>query len=340
MNREKKIIILHEAISPAATADEQDTLVQMETIRETLRMLGYVPVPHPVTLNLSGLQTELASCDPFLVFNIVESLESKGRYIHFVPGLLEESGIPFTGSGESALFLTTSKLLSKQVMLQNGIATPEWQTLASIDENGLSVPLPCIIKPVREDASKDISDNSVLYTQEQYAAAYGRFHRLNREDCFVERYVEGREINIALLANRGFPEVLPPAEITFEQFPPHKPRIVNYNAKWCPDSFEYHHTPRTFDFARGDRTLLNKLKNIACRCWECFGLRGYARVDFRVDVNNKPWVIDINANPCLSPDSGFVASACTAGYTYEGVVTRILDEAYFHPPCSRRRQTV
>ena len=338
MNSEKRIVILHEALPTAATADEQDTLVQVETIGATLRMLGYVPVPMPVTLDLSGLPAELEKSKPFLIFNLVESLGSRGRYIHFVPGLLEELGIPFTGSGETALFLTTGKTLSKEVMFRSGIATPKWQSLRSGESDGVSVRLPCIIKPVREDASKDISDTSVKYNQEQYDAALNRLQRSRGDEYFVEEYIEGREINIALLANRGQPEVLPPSEILFDAFPSGKPHIVNYHAKWHSDSFEYHHTPRTFEFRPGDRPMLRQLKKIACRCWEVFALRGYARIDFRIDADNRPWVIDVNANPCLSQDSGFIASASTAGYTYEGVITRILDEAYFHSPFSRRKR--
>ena len=57
-----------------------------------------------------------------------------------------------------------------------------------------------------------------------------------------------------------------------------------------------------------------------------FRLRGYARVDLRVDESGKPWVLEINANPCISPDSGFMAAATQAGMTYNDVIERILND--------------
>jgi len=69
------------------------------------------------------------------------------------------------------------------------------------------------------------------------------------------------------------------------------------------------------------------LKDLALRCWKAFGLAGYARVDFRVDGAGRPWILEINTNPCLSPDAGFVAAAARAGLCFDDVVLRILDPA-------------
>jgi D-alanine-D-alanine ligase len=66
---------------------------------------------------------------------------------------------------------------------------------------------------------------------------------------------------------------------------------------------------------------------MALRCWHLFGLRGYARVDYRVDQEGKPWILEINSNPCLSPDSGFPAATEQARLRYEEVVGRIVEDA-------------
>jgi D-alanine-D-alanine ligase len=65
-----------------------------------------------------------------------------------------------------------------------------------------------------------------------------------------------------------------------------------------------------------DTILISELKRLAIECWKVFGLRGYARVDFRVDTQGRPWILEINANPCLSPDAGFAAAAAYAGISY------------------------
>ena len=73
-----------------------------------------------------------------------------------------------------------------------------------------------------------------------------------------------------------------------------------------------------------DRELVNRLQEASRRSWALFDLRGYARVDFRVDAGGTPWVLEVNANPCLSPDAGFAAAAERAGISYDRVIARIL----------------
>jgi D-alanine-D-alanine ligase len=104
------------------------------------------------------------------------------------------------------------------------------------------------------------------------------------------------------------------------------PRIVDYRAKWDEAAFEYHHTPRRFDFDSTDSRLLERLKTLARQCWHYFGLAGYARVDFRVDHEGNPWILEINANPCLSPDAGFAAALEKAGIAYVDAIGRIIDD--------------
>jgi D-alanine-D-alanine ligase len=121
--------------------------------------------------------------------------------------------------------------------------------------------------------------------------------------------------------------VLSPAEIVFEAYADAKPRVVGYRAKWDEASFEYHHTPRRFEFEPHDARLLAELKRLALECWTCFGLRGYARVDFRVDGEGRPWVLEVNTNPCLSPDAGFAAALERAGISFQDAIARILADA-------------
>ena len=131
--------------------------------------------------------------------------------------------------------------------------------------------------------------------------------RLGRA-CYAEQYIDGREFNLSVLASPQGPQVLPPAEIDFSGFPPGKPRLVGYRAKWEEGSFEFQHTPRRFDFPAEDGPLLDRLRDLALGSWRVFGLRGYGRVDFRVDEAGHPWVLETNTNPCLSPDAGFYAA--------------------------------
>ena len=123
------------------------------------------------------------------------------------------------------------------------------------------------------------------------------------------------------------PELLPPAEIVFDNFSPGMPRILDYRAKWDEQSFACSHTRRSFDFPPADGPLLVRLEQLALACWRIFRLNGYARVDFRIDAAGAPWILEVNANPCLSPDAGFSAALERAGIPFGEAVRRIVADS-------------
>jgi D-alanine-D-alanine ligase len=69
------------------------------------------------------------------------------------------------------------------------------------------------------------------------------------------------------------------------------------------------------------------------KCRDVFGLKGVARVDFRVDEKNRPWVIEINTNPCLQKDAGLMAAAQQAGLTHEDVIARLVSDLNGEKKC-------
>jgi len=145
---------------------------------------------------------------------------------------------------------------------------------------------------------------------------------------FIEEFISGREFNVSVLGGEMGPQVMPLAEMTFRDYPAGKPRIVGYEAKWKEGTFEYENTERTFDYSPSDNKMRRKMKSMALKCWDIFGLKGYARVDFRVDENNEPFVLEINSNPCMSRDAGLFASCEKAGLSYVEMVQRIIYDAF------------
>jgi D-alanine-D-alanine ligase len=185
-----------------------------------------------------------------------------------------------------------------------------------------------IIKGVWEQGSRGMEDDAVL--NDVGPAELGR--RLEerwaktRRPAFAEQFIAGREFNLAVLAGPAGPQSLHPAEIDFSAFPAGKPRIVGYAAKWRDDCFEFQNTPRRFDFEAADGPLLERLQGLALECWRLFGLRGWARVDFRVDAAGQPWILEVNANPCLSPDAGFAAALARTSIPFDEAIRRILED--------------
>ena len=327
-----KAVILHDRIPPDANFDHQDVLYQSKAIADLLKELGFDPIEISVSLNLEELLAALTAINPSLVFNLVESVEGQGRLIHLIPSILDYLKLPYTGSKTEPLFLTSNKIMAKKLLIKAGILTSPALSLGElkynkkVEVNGLF-----IIKSVWEHASQGIDENSVISAKNKdhlIKALQSKEDQLGGE-CIAEHYIEGREFNLSLLASPKGPEVLPPGEIIFEDYPQEKLKIVCYRAKWVEGSFEYLHTPRTFEFSSlQDYALLRRLKKIAIKCWNLFELHGYARVDFRVDKLNNPFVLEVNANPCISPDSGFVAAASQAGIDMKRVIERIIGDAF------------
>ncbi len=327
---EPAVALVYGRVEPDAPEDEKDVLVQVETVRAALAALGRRTVDVPVTLDLAEAAKALSACGPVVAFNLAETVGGRGSLVSLVPTLLESMGIPFTGAPCEAIVLTSHKPLAKRVLAAAGIATPRWSTAAAALESGLPFPPAWIVKSAWEHASIGLEDSAVVRSADELAAEIRR--RRDREPVehlFVEEYIDGREFNLALLADpkTGGPQSLPPAEIRFVGWPAGKPRLVGYQAKWAAESFEFTGTPRHFDFPPGDGPLLEELVRLSRECWRVFSLRGYARVDFRVDGSGTPWVLEVNTNPCLSPDAGFMAAACRAGCTIGEVVGRILADA-------------
>jgi len=332
------VAILHNLVSPDDSAADRDVLVQAEVVARALEGLGHTWETVPCTLDLAALHTRLEWDRPEVVFNLVESLGGADWLAPLVPALLDTLGISYTGSPTEALLLTNHKVLTKQWLCQAGLPTPRWigpdrqqagPSPAHVQEPPFQPNSPYMLKAVCEHASFGLDEECVVRAEDAASlrAAVARHACRIGRACFAERFVEGREFNLAILAADHGPKVLPPAEIDFSAFPPGKPRIVGRRAKWEEASFEFVNTPRHFDFPPQDEPLLDRLCRLAEDCWRLFGLAGYARVDFRVDGQGQPWILEINANPCLSPDAGFAAALARAGISVGQAVAGILQDA-------------
>jgi D-alanine-D-alanine ligase len=326
-----RIAIVNNALNPGSPPDEEDVLAQAAAVEAAARRCGHDTLRLTCDLNLADLRDRLIDATPDAVFNLVEALAGTGRLLHLFPSLLDAMGLPYSGASAEALFLTSNKILAKAWLEAHGIPTPPWvgpcdgRRLCTVPPAGRR-PERWIIKSVWEHASIGLDEKALLdaaATDDLPALLLQRAPRLGGA-CFAEAFIEGREFNLSVLQGPAGPRVLPPAEILFEGFAPDQPRIVDYRAKWDPSAYEYHHTPRRFDVAPQDDALIGELKALALRCWHIFDLSGYARVDFRVDAMNRPWVLEINANPCLSPDAGFAAAIARAGLSFEQAVDEII----------------
>lgn len=323
-----RIAILYNEPNAQSDASDQDVLVQKQCVARALSEAGHESVQIGCSLDLADLSRRLLVEEVDCAFNLVESLGGTDRLAPMVPMLLDSLGIAYTGTTALPMLETTDKVAVKRRLRALGLPTPDWFDGSGDRDTAVSGTF--IIKARFEHASIGMDDSAVTTAAD--ADELRRKIRARSTACrhsmFAERFVEGREFNIAMLAGeRGDGQVLAPAEIDFSAFPGSKPRIVGYDAKWAEHSFEFNATPRTFSFTVTDRPLLASLSRISEQVWNDFGLGGYARVDFRVDGNGNPWILEINTNPCLSPDAGFNAALIESGYTFASAVELIVRNA-------------
>ncbi|MEI6047881.1 MAG: ATP-grasp domain-containing protein [Bacteroidota bacterium] len=317
----RRCCIIYNEPGEGALADELDVLDQVTHIEKHLTELGIVVYRKGITSRFMDEMGTLSDEKPDFVFNLVESINNKGELNYFIPALLNLYSIPYSGNPLEAMFITSNKTLAGKAMRNAGIMNPtsylpsQFQLLKP--ENKY------IVKPIWEDGSLGITEESVFECKPGFGE---KLKGLDDTHWFIEDFIDGREFNISVLAGKDGPEVLPPAEIVFVNYGNNKPRIVDFKAKWEINSFEYINTVREFPGKNLSKQLEKNLKEAALACWQLFGLKGYARVDARIDRNENVFVIEINANPCISPDGGFVAATKEAGYPFIDIIQRIISD--------------
>ncbi len=316
-----KILVLHSDVPPGAPPEEEDTLLAAEAVRAALATRGHAVAKAAFREEtLAGLLTREK---PAMVFNLVEGVDGKGILAPLAPRLLAEMNMPFTGADEKSMAVTCDKPLTKSILRKAGLATPDWSVgpdWAGLDGRTY------IVKAALEDGSIGLDDGCIVTGPDVKTRASASAMRFGGR-WFAEEYVEGREFNIALLGNRKSLRILPMAEMTFEDWPKAKPRIVGYGAKWDEDSDASRQTVRRFGVEKREPILAARLARACEEVWELFALTGFVRVDFRVRENGEPLILEINVNPCITPEAGFAAAAQEAGLSYDRLIEAIVKAA-------------
>ena len=329
MSESGTLVILYSGSLDNDRPDELDTIAQMHAISKLARELGYHVESVPYHLGEEELSMLLPGLDPLVVVNLVESVDGSDAHIYQATRLLDRLGLAYTGAPTDCLLATASKTLLKRQLEHDAIPTPVW---AGTPLQAASLPPGrYIVKSATEHGSLGIDPSSIVHESE-VAATMRRLSAKFDGEWFAEAFVEGREFNIAMIAGPNGPQVLPHAEISFAGLPESAPHIMDYAAKWREGTDAYEGVLRVYPDPNGpDAPLLARLTELALASWHCCGMRGYGRVDFRVDAEGNPWVIDINLNPSLDPDVATMAAAAEAGISPAQVLQRIIDDALKSP---------
>jgi len=305
-----------EGIDHVAEAEVEE---QAEGVKEALEKLGLQHQLFPLTDDITGLIEALRLHRPDVIINLCEGAFGDSHQEMNVPSLLELLELRYTGSPPLTLGICQDKGLTKDVLNANGIPTPKYQVLTTIQDWNGRIDYPLFVKPLKEDASIGISNRSYVRDYEELSAQVHYINTQYRQPALVEEYVAGRELNVAILGNEE-PRVLPVSEILFGFR--QEPKIVGYSAKWFRQSEEYEKTKPVCP-ADLVESVRSKVETIALRAYRLLGCRDYARVDIRLR-DDLPYVLEVNPNPDISREAGFVRSLKAAGIPHEEFVAEIV----------------
>jgi D-alanine-D-alanine ligase len=300
---------------------EEGAEVEAGAVSETLRALGHQPVLVPLGSAVDVFIADLRAAAPDIVFNLCEGFWGDSRKEMHVAALLELLGLVYTGAPPLALGLTQDKVRTKDLLVRHHLPTPPYILVKPGEQypKTRDLAFPLFVKPRFEDASLGITIDSIAENERDLKRRIRYIHDTYRQGALVEEYIEGREINAAVIGNAPS-EPLPLSEIRFGT-DLSRP-IVSYDGKWREDSPEYEATqPVCPAPLKAKEEFL--LRDVALRAYKILECRDYARVDIRLR-NGVPHILEINANPDISPEAGLARAARAAGMSYRQLIARIL----------------
>lgn len=304
--------------------DEFDRPVTIEAIKRSLEARGHKVKLYEATSPL--LFYSLTIDKPQFVFNIAEGKHGPYREA-FVPALLDELKIPYTGSSVLSLAISMDKVMTKEVLMFHGIPTPRFKVLRIIDpiEKG-ELNYPVIVKPIFEGSSIGITSKSVCENDSELKEVVEKAFKKFKRPVMIEEFIEGTEVTVGVMGNYP-PQVLPPMEIDFSTLSKRElkasPYIQTYKFKTDYADKANYYLP-----ARLPEQVLQKITEIVRKAFVALRNRDVARFDLRVDKNNNPYILEVNPLPGLDPEhSDLPRIYKLMGKSYEDLINDILQIA-------------
>lgn len=259
---------------------------------------------------------------PGLVFNLSYGIQGKGRYMH-VPGILEMLGIPYVGSGPETHAIALDKIVTKMILIQKGLPTPRFTVMDRPDspiKDQLRYPL--IVKPKDEAVSFGLK---IVHNEEELRDGVKVIYETFNTSTLVEEYIDGREINVGLLGNNPV-EALPPVELTFGD----GPQIYTYEDKKNTSG----RTVEKICPAPLSEEKTKEIQQLAIDTFNALGCYDSARVDFRLDKDGNPYILEVNSMASLGKNGSFVYAAEKMGLDFVALMNKLISvacERYFGP---------
>ncbi len=299
-----------------AEFDREETVAAIES---TLQQLGHATERIG---NARSLIARLTAGDRWeLVFNIAEGLTGIGREAQ-VPAILDLYGIPYTFSDPLVMALTLHKGMTKRVLRDAGIPTPDFvvaERLRDLDE--LSFGPPYFLKPVAEGTGKGVTPESIVRRRNDLSETFNRLLAQFNQPVLVERYLPGREFTTAIVGTGPDAQILGTMEIQLLQNA--DPEVYSYtNKELCEDRVVYKLVRPQEDI------VVRKVEQITLDAWRVLGCRDAGRADLRCDEKGVPQFMEVNPLAGLHPQHSDLPIICNhLGIPFLRLIDRIVNSA-------------
>jgi D-alanine-D-alanine ligase len=306
---------------------DPDNMYTENDVYEALKELG-----HEVTLlgiynDISPLFEEIKENKFDIIFNMMEVFNDQTHQEKNLAALLEVLDIPFTGASSGILYLCNNKSLHKKIFNYHRVKVPRFFDFPK--GSRVFVPakfkLPAIIKPLCEEASRGISQASMVETPEAFIERVKFIHQNMGMDAIAEEYIKGRELYVTVMGNKPT-MVFPPREMVFKKMSPDQPTIATYKAKW-DDNYRKRWGIDSVPAKDLSDKILKEINDLCKRAYKALDARSYLRFDLRLDDQGEVYIIEPNANPCIARIDEMAQAAQLAGIDYPQLIQKVLDQA-------------
>lgn len=338
MRKLRVLVAMHDVLVPPADAEklppEETWTYQMELdVVQTLRAIGHDVRVLGVGDELRPVRDATAEWKPHVVFNILTDFHDVVTYeAHFV-SYLELLKQPYTGCNPRGIVLAGDKALSKQILAWHRIPCPAFAVFPLRTKKARlprRMQFPVIVKSAVQHGSAGISQASVVHDDKELTERVEFLHRTLQTDVVVEQFLAGRELTVSILGNERL-EVLPIWELWFDKLPEGNEAIATSRVKWDV-RYQKRIGLQTGRARNLGKDLEDRIIAICKRTYRALHLSGYARIDLRLDMEGRPYVIEANVNSDLSPGEDFPESAKEAGLDYGQLLQRILNVGINYKP--------
>lgn len=305
--------------------DNQDAIRCAESVQKALKSKG---IPSEIVFidpsyfenKAKKLNEWLLDLYPDCIFNLFEGFSDDAfKEIEFVK-VLEKNGIVFTGNSSQALAICLNKEQCKSILNQTGVLVPHGMIVKSIhDIKNVNLEYPVFIKPCCEDASLGVDEQSLCNNQKEMLDAVTDKLALFKDGLLIEEFIVGDEYNVSFVENYPY-EMLAISKIDYSSYPQCLP-FISYESKWDETSVDYQQL--TFKVVEdGSQKFTVMMMNSCQTAGKALQCQGYFRVDLR-EKAGKFYVLDVNPNPDINEDSGFIRQAKAAGFSYPDIIKKI-----------------